>query len=67
MKLVKGADYLTGEYRKNNREPKQCPRCKGPLPIGYPGAVSRLDNETEICSDCGVKEALGGTRGLENE
>jgi hypothetical protein len=24
----------------------------------YPGAISRLDNETEICSECGQKEAI---------
>jgi hypothetical protein len=24
----------------------------------YPGALSRLDNETEICSACGTDEAM---------
>jgi hypothetical protein len=24
----------------------------------YPGALSRTDNKTQICSDCGVAEAL---------
>jgi hypothetical protein len=24
----------------------------------YPGAISRKDNVTEICSDCGVEEAV---------
>ena len=45
----------------------KCPRCKR-MYRGYP-ALSRRDNETEICSDCGVAEALsdyilnkGGTR-----
>jgi hypothetical protein len=28
------------------------------LPLGYPGALSRSDNKTEICSDCGVDEAM---------
>lgn len=41
---------------------KKCPRCKGPIPSAqhegeFPGALSRLDNETEICSSCGVAEA----------
>ena len=41
-----------------------CPRCGGFIPSNanagkYPGAISRLDNETEICSDCGTEEALG--------
>lgn len=40
-----------------------CPRCKGPIPAEghegeYPGAISRWDNETEICSDCGQREAI---------
>ena len=33
-----------------------CPRCKREI-IGEP-ALSRRDNETEICSDCGTAEAL---------
>lgn len=40
-----------------------CPRCQGYIPNNdrpgaYPGALSRLDNKTEICSDCGMEEAL---------
>lgn len=40
-----------------------CPRCGGGIPsdmmIGqYPGALSRWDNLTEICSACGSEEAL---------
>ena len=40
-----------------------CPRCGGYIPNNeqpgaYPGALSRLDNETEICSACGQAEAL---------
>lgn len=39
----------------------ECPRCLGPVPnkdhVGeYPGALSRTDNQTEICSDCGTAE-----------
>ena len=41
----------------------ECPRCGGKIPNdvspgAYPGALSRWDNETEICSDCGVEEAF---------
>lgn len=40
-----------------------CPRCGGFIPNNnnpgaYPGALSRLDNKTEICSECGEQEAL---------
>lgn len=47
-----------------------CPRCGGKIPNNdhpgeYPGALSRVDNVTEICSQCGFLEAaaalLGGT------
>lgn len=42
-----------------------CPRCRGFIPNNltpgfYPGAISRVDNKTEICSDCGREEALNG-------
>ncbi len=33
-----------------------CPKC-GQTYIGHP-ALSRADNETLICPDCGVREAL---------
>lgn len=40
-----------------------CPRCEGYIPTNatpglYPGALSRTDNETYICSACGEEEAL---------
>jgi len=43
----------------------KCPICNGPIPNAlhegeYSGALSRVDNETEICSECGVFEALQG-------
>lgn len=46
-----------------NKDNYKCPRCKGYIPnnvdIGqYCGALSRLDNKTEICSACGQDEAL---------
>lgn len=33
-----------------------CPKC-GREYEGYP-ALSRVDNKTEICSECGMREAL---------
>jgi hypothetical protein len=40
-----------------------CPRCVGFIPSNerpgeYMGAISRIDNTTEICSECGTEEAL---------
>lgn len=44
-----------------------CPRCAGPIPNAktpgqYPGALSRKDNRTEICSECGGLEAVFNIR-----
>ena len=41
----------------------KCPRCGGGIPNDaqegeYPGALSRRDNKTYICSECGTLEAL---------
>jgi hypothetical protein len=40
-----------------------CPRCLGGIPNDehrgeYPGAQSRYDNKTEVCSACGADEAM---------
>lgn len=40
-----------------------CPRCGGYIPNNeepgeYIGAMSRIDNKTEICSACGTEEAM---------
>lgn len=35
---------------------KKCPKCGGPL--GERPALSRRDGRTDICSDCGCKEAI---------
>lgn len=48
----------------------RCPKCYGHIPNeqtpgAYPGAISRRDNKTEICSDCGTREALEDLQGLE--
>lgn len=34
----------------------KCPKCGNPIK-GFP-ALSRIDNETEICSECGSREAM---------
>jgi len=59
---------IVGE-KKANPKFRECPRCthfipNDDTPGAYPGAISRLDNETEICSDCGVEEALLQYQGL---
>jgi hypothetical protein len=46
-----------------NKSKPICPKCEGfipnnEMPGAYPGALSREDNKTEICSECGVKEAF---------
>lgn len=44
--------------------PHICPRCSdnwiptNEQPGAYPGAISRADNATEICSVCGQDEAM---------
>lgn len=45
-----------------------CPRCMGYIPNNewpgmYPGALSRTDNKTEICSECGNQEAIEDWQG----
>jgi transcription elongation factor Elf1 len=49
-----------GKFRNPPYEERvTCPRCNGnTLPIGYPGALSRVDNKTEICSPCGQDEGF---------
>ena len=41
-----------------------CPICEGYIPNderpgAYPGAISRYDNKTEVCSACGTAEGVG--------
>ena len=43
--------------------PNICPRCgdwipNNEQPGAYPGAISRVDDKTEICSECGSIEAI---------
>ena len=44
------------------RDQKTCPLCGGY--IEGEGAISRLDNHTMICCDCGQKEALNDMLGM---
>jgi hypothetical protein len=49
-----------------------CPKCSGFIPNNetpgaYSGAISRVDNKTEICSSCGTQEALDAFFGERNE
>jgi len=46
----------------NPNEVKKCPRCKLDY-TGFP-ALSRLDNKTDICSSCGMEEALQNFVGI---
>jgi len=45
-------------------ETKVCPRCNEPY-RGYP-ALSRRDNKTDICSDCGTAEAMNDFASISN-
>jgi hypothetical protein len=47
-----------GQFRRDFNDLARCPRCLSLLPVGYPGALSRVDNATEVCSDCGTTEAM---------
>jgi len=54
-----------GNFRTDYQEALYCPRCAVRLlPFGYPGALSRVDNKTEICSECGQDEALSQWAGF---
>ena len=41
---------------ENYKKVWKCPRCKFDV-NDYP-AISRRDNKTEICSNCGIEEAM---------
>ena len=49
-------DLLHESVTRKIFEIQRCPKCKKEF-TEYP-ALSREDNETEICPECGVKEAL---------
>jgi hypothetical protein len=41
-----------------DRNRETCPRCFEEMKEKGLNALSRIDNETEICSDCGTIESL---------
>ena len=59
------ASKVNGETKYYIGAAKICPRCKNYI-IGHP-ALSRVDNRTEICSDCGLLEALEAFINYKNE
>jgi predicted RNA-binding Zn-ribbon protein involved in translation (DUF1610 family) len=46
----------TSKPAQSSKSAEACPFC-GRIIRGYP-AISRRDNKTRICSDCGVREAF---------
>ena len=53
------------KYRGNGlADPWECPACKDTV-TDFP-AISRRDNATEICSQCGNDEALADYFGTKN-
>jgi len=53
------------KYRGNGlADPWECPNCKDTV-TDFP-AISRRDNATEICSQCGNDEALADYFGTKN-
>lgn len=47
---------MRSEVNKMEKAEKYCPKCKHTYK-GHP-AISRVDNKTEICPDCGLNEAI---------
>lgn len=47
---------LSNADNKTVKKRHKCPKCSKYY-IGYP-ALSREDNKTEICPECGIREAL---------
>jgi predicted RNA-binding Zn-ribbon protein involved in translation (DUF1610 family) len=41
----------------------KCPRCNEVVDMKYP-ALSRVDNETFVCSPCGTEEAMQNFQGI---
>lgn len=52
-------EFATRQATRKTRKPRKariCPRCGGDL--GRFPALSRADDETDICSECGTEEAM---------
>ena len=56
---------VNGETKYYIGAAKICPKCHNYI-VGHP-ALSRVDNRTEICSDCGLLEALEAFINYKNE
>lgn len=62
-KLLTGQARAGSETVDGSAYASVCPRCESSFiptnenPGAYPGALSRTDNKTEICSECGTEEA----------
>ena len=58
---------VSGQPRLDINGHPMCPRCGNYIPNdlqpgAYPGALSRTNNITEICSACGLDEAMAGMK-----
>ena len=42
---------------------EKCPRCSGRM-VGGIRALSRWDNQSDVCPDCGVKEGVLANNGI---
>lgn len=56
-------NYLDRYIQARDIAQFRCPTCDGYIPNNdnpgaYPGALSRRDNKTEVCSECGQVEAI---------
>lgn len=58
----RSVELIKGYYRMKTDYPK-CPLCASSM-VDYNIAISRRDNETEICSICGAQEALDDAVGI---
>ena len=56
MTMIEKRAYKTAQ--KSNKLNWICPRCKVLIDIKQYPAISRRDNQTEICSSCGTEEAM---------
>lgn len=55
-------DLLHESVSRKIFEIQRCPKC-GDEFTEYP-ALSRIDNETEVCPECGIREAVGAILNL---
>lgn len=59
MRALRGPHTIMAKVTITRTIAPECPRCGTEWPEGdYWPSLSRHDNETEICSDCGTAEAM---------